>query len=153
MDHNAPEEIEKRATQEDPIVLYIIVRESLGMSVGKIGAQCAHASQIILLNYYDQKENIDGLKAFGWTPSFDGCGFTAETYKIMEDWLRGSFRKVVLTANESEWNKVLAENVGKVIVTDAGLTELAANTDTVIGLYPMRKSERPKIIKRLQALK
>jgi len=44
-------------------------------------------------------------------------------------------------------NKVLAENVGKVIVTDAGLTELAANTDTVIGLYPMRKVNVQKLLK------
>ena len=49
-DHNSPEAVANRANQEDPIVMYLIVRESLGMGMGKTAAQCAHASQMLLLN-------------------------------------------------------------------------------------------------------
>lgn len=46
-----PESVKARAEQEDPIVLYFIVRKDLNMSMGKTAAQVAHASQMILLNY------------------------------------------------------------------------------------------------------
>lgn len=131
-DYNSIDEVAARADQEDPIVMYLIVREGLGMSMGKTAAQCAHASQMLLLEY------LDGAKD-----------------NLMEEWLKGSFRKVVLKADESEWNKVL-DNIpekGRIVVIDAGLTELDPHTATVIGVFPMRKSERPKIIKRLQTLK
>lgn len=152
IDHNSKEEVEKRANQEDPIVMYLIVRESLEMSVGKTAAQCAHAAQMIMLNYYNYKEEVEGCENCGWEVKYD-YGFEANSYKTMQDWLQGSFRKVVLVANEKEWEKVLAENISKIVVKDAGLTELEPGTDTVIGLYPIRKSERSKIIKRLQTLK
>jgi peptidyl-tRNA hydrolase len=40
-----------------------------------------------------------------------------------------------------------------IIVVDAGLTEIKPDSETVIGVHPMRKSEAPKLIKRLQVLK
>ena len=45
-DPQTPENVETRASQEDPIIMYLIVKESLNMSAGKTAAQCAHASQI-----------------------------------------------------------------------------------------------------------
>lgn len=36
---------------------------------------------------------------------------------------------------------------------DAGLTEVDPGTETVMALWPMRKSERPPLVKRLQTLK
>ncbi len=143
-DHNSSEEVAKRANQEDPIIMYLIVRESLGMSIGKTAAQCAHASQMLLLNHFDllQKDHDDD-----WI-------LTEET-SMFTEWLNTSFRKVVLRAGEKEWIKLKAE-LSKdqiVVVIDAGLTELAPQTETVIGVIPMRKSEVPKLIKRLQVLK
>lgn len=40
-----------------------------------------------------------------------------------------------------------------VLVVDAGLTEIPSGSETVIGLWPMRKSQVPKTVKRLQVLK
>ena len=40
-----------RANQTDPLVMYLVVRESLHMTTGKIAAQCAHASQMLLMSY------------------------------------------------------------------------------------------------------
>ena len=135
VDHDAPEEVAKREDQVDPLVMYLVVRQELNMSMGKTAAQCSHAAQMILLRYFENGE--------------------MEVPK-MKLWLDGSFRKVVLRADEKEWIKLkelMDEVDGKVIVIDAGLTELNPHTETVIGFYPMYKSQRPKIIKRLQVLK
>lgn len=41
--HDDPAAVEARKNQEDPWVLYLIVRESLNMTPGKLVAQCGHA--------------------------------------------------------------------------------------------------------------
>ena len=140
--HETPEAIKARAEQTDPIVMYLIVREDLEMSIGKTAAQCSHAAQMLTLQYMNYKDmaSSSGLKGSEWYLSF-------------KEWLNTSFRKVVLKADEKEWLKV-KEAMGEsmVLVVDAGLTELQPNTETVIGLWPMKRSERPKIIKKLQVL-
>ena len=50
-DHTSPEAIVARKDQEDPIVMYLIVRESLNMSIGKTAAQVGHAVQMLHLKY------------------------------------------------------------------------------------------------------
>jgi len=146
-DYNSEENVEARKTQEDPIVMYLIVRESLGMSIGKTAAQCAHASQMLLLECQEQEGQ---QSCFSDMPNE-----SKEMVKIFKKWLDTSYRKVVLKSDEKEWSKV-KDDLSKsqyIIVTDAGLTELAANTDTVIGVFPMYKSQVPKVIKKLQVLK
>jgi len=150
MNHDSQEEVIKRATQEDPLVMYLIVRESLGMGVGKTAAQCAHASQMLLLKYHEFFKG-DVLPDVGmWLPPF-----SRETFELFEQWLRGSFRKVVLKANDGEWEKIKSTFIERqrIIVIDAGLTEIEPGSETVIGLYPMRKSRAPKVIKWLRVLK
>lgn len=147
VDYNDPAQVELRKNQEDPIVMYLIVREELGMSIGKTAAQCAHASQMLQLKFNEMERE----EACGWTNDTD-----IERMKIFQEWLDGSFRKVVLKADDKEWLKVQAafvEGVMRFTVVDAGLTELNPNTETVMGIWPMRKSEVPKLIKKLQALK
>lgn len=144
-DPNSPEEIEKRKNQEDPIVMYFIVRESLGMGMGKTAAQCAHAAQMVAFTYARMASFTESLS----------CG-ASEAEEIFEQWLNTSFRKVVLKADEKEWAKVKElykddKLVGRVV--DSGLTEIAAGSETVLGLWPMKRSLRPKLIGKLQALK
>lgn len=152
-DHNSPEAVAKRASQEDPIVMYLIVRESLNMSIGKTSAQTAHASQMLQLRYDKVKDSVN------WTLVAHGDLYEkvlSERVLIFQEWLNTSFRKVVLKADDKEWYKVqgcFVEDVTKITVVDAGLTEIASGSETVIGLWPMRKSERPKILQKLQALK
>jgi PTH2 family peptidyl-tRNA hydrolase len=148
--HETPEAIKARAEQADPLVMYLIVREELEMSIGKACAQCAHASQMITLKYlplyikYFEKD----IENSGW---IDKSSY--ESYLSFVEWLAGSFRKVVLKSDEKEWVKIKNELPNNsIIVVDAGLTELQPNTETVIGLWPMKRSERPKIIKKLQVL-
>ena len=158
-DLNSSEAVAARATQEDPIVMYLIVRESLGMSSGKIGAQCAHAAQMLLLQYVNEQAKwqagfdlVYGLSQ----EEFDSVSEeTKSRWSIFYKWLNNSFRKVVLRADDKEWMQIKLQLPidNYQIVVDAGLTEIAAGSETVIGLWPMLKSERPKLIKKLQVLK
>ena len=126
-------------TQNDPWVVYLIVRESLGMSIGKTAAQAGHAVEYICrecLGTTDADKEWERQATFkSWTTE-------------------GNSRKVVLRADEKEWVKLKEEFKDNcVIVIDFGFTELAPHTETVIGLFPLLKSQAPKLIKRLQALK
>ena len=76
---------------------------------------------------------------------------------IWNEWLHNSFRKVVLTANDAKWAKLktkLSElGIEHVLVVDSGLTEIPYGSETVIGIWPIRKSEQPQVLKKLQTLK
>lgn len=153
------EAIKDSSEQEDPTVMYLIVRESLGMSVGKTAAQCAHASQMLQLNFNKVEKTLCELESlkesFGsWLPVEAAEWFKLQSqYVIFIEWLNSSFRKVVLKADDKEWAKIKTENLNHVLVVDAGLTEIPSGSETVIGLWPMYKSQVPKVIKRLQVLK
>lgn len=164
-DPNLPEAVQARANQEDPIVMYLVVRETLGMGVGKTAAQCAHASQMLLLKYVrwiGKSSSIwDKLTAWvssifdswiGSKPDWSYNSSNDEWVSLFRDWLQTSFRKVVLRADDKEWTK-LKELPNHIVVVDAGLTEIASGSETVIGFFPMRKSQVPKTIKKLQVLK
>lgn len=130
--------VQMRASQEDPIVMYIIVKKSLKMSAGKTAAQAAHGAQMIILRYHqllNEKSNIDELAK---------CA-------NMETWLKKSFRKIVLKASDIEFEKAKKE-LHCVVVRDAGLTELDPKTETVICTWPIKKSSRPSFLKRLRVL-
>lgn len=153
INYNLLQEInqENKQDQNDPVVMYLIVRDSLNMSVGKIAAQVGHAVQMMQIAYQEDLDILDNM--------FDG-DIPDESSTILHrvsrynKWLNTLFTKIVLKADEKEFTKVqkeLAHNI--VLVTDAGFTEVKPQTDTVIGVFPMYKSEVPKIIKRMQLLK
>ncbi|HVI42684.1 MAG TPA: aminoacyl-tRNA hydrolase [Anaerovoracaceae bacterium] len=137
--HDDPEKAKARKDQEDPWVMYLIVRESLGMGAGKIGAQCGHAVGMMY-------EKLHGLKKQEKNQS------VLDKLNTFEAWRNESYRKVVLRADDKEWEKLKAE-LECFVVRDAGFTEVPAGSETVIGLWPMRKSQVPKIVKKLQVLK
>lgn len=131
-----------RSNQEDPWVMYIVVRESLGMTPGKMGAQIGHAVGIIDGIFREMAIDDD------WEPL---QGEKLVLFENMKAWLEGSFRKVLLSADEKEWTK-LKEQHDCYLVRDAGLTQVEPGSETVIGLWPMKKSSRSKLLKRLRAL-
>lgn len=133
--------------ENDPIVVYVIVREELNMSVGKICAQVGHAIQNLLLRYW--RSQVLDVKLH-CLPQKE-----VDQLKIMSDWLAIGSRKVVLKANEKEWLELRQEFSDKdsVVIRDAGLTELGEPTDTVIALMPICKSLASKSIKKLSSLK
>jgi PTH2 family peptidyl-tRNA hydrolase len=135
-------------TQEDPIIMYLIVRESLNMTLGKTAAQCAHASQMLTMSHFTYNDKLSFMSSEAYE------NYLANK-ELFDKWLNSSYRKVILKADEKEWRKIKESfpTYTRSVVVDAGLTELEPNTETVIGLMPMRKSNAPKLIKRLQLLK
>ena len=158
-DRNSPEAIAARAAQPDPLVMYLVVKKSLEMGPGKTAAQCAHASQQLLVNYfkhkmgYVERDRGDGSMFMGLDGSiiFDYQEMVP-FLELFEQWLNTSFRKVVLVANDSQFER-LKEDPNHVVVVDAGLTEIAPGSETVIGLWPRRRSTCSKLIQKLQVLK
>lgn len=128
---------------DNPYVMYLIVRESLAMSPGKLGAQCGHAVQLVMDEYYMNQRGC----SHGWAQIL--C-------QSMVEWRATDHMKIVLRANEKEWEKLQNSDafvpLPLFIVTDRGYTEVPANTETVMALWPMRKNERPSILRRLRLL-
>ena len=164
-DHETPEAAQARAAQEDPIVMYLIVHETLGMGIGKTAAQCAHASQMITLDYFELKDASIKVQKKLYAETHPAghesviqlkAEYAAMSCKlsIMGEWLASSYRKVVLRADDKEWAKIKAEFQNEMaMVVDAGLTEIPSGSETVICLWPVRKSQVSKTIKKLQVLK
>lgn len=158
-DHQAPEAVQGRAEQEDPIVMYLIVKESLGMGVGKACAQVGHAVGMLIFQYYDLKEESRTLQKIiiedsGMPEGKLRYAELSRKLSIMGEWKNQSYRKVTLKADDREWDKLKIEfKEQMVLVIDAGLTEVMPGSETCIGIWPMRKGQRPKILTRLQVLK
>jgi PTH2 family peptidyl-tRNA hydrolase len=142
-----------RADQTDPIIQYFIVRTDLEMSIGKIAAQVAHGAEMFIMRVrevclvesysYCGPQGVQG--PINQTPN-------PEQLKLVEQWLAGSFRKVVLGGKKKDFDKII-EDLPVFVVRDAGLTEVAPNSDTVLVTWPMYKSAQPKCLARLQTLK
>jgi peptidyl-tRNA hydrolase len=132
-----PEEI-----AADRYVMYIIVRTDLKMNAGKAAAAVGHAVQMLMTWYLP---DIHGVR-------------TSEEVMLMgnvREWLeedRPSYAKIVLGANEGEFMKVQLENDG-FLVTDRGFTQVAPDSQTAFGLYPMKKSNARGIIRPLKPLR
>lgn len=67
------------------------------------------------------------------------------------EWSSNSFRKVALKADDKEFEKLKKEFTCFVVV-DAGYTQVAPGSETCMALWPMRKSQVTKTLKRLQVL-
>lgn len=146
----------------------IIMRKDLGMSAGKLAAQCSHASMAFLTSKLRNPQHInkitkaDNIK-YEYIYSFD-----KETY---EDWICGIFTKVVCEAkNRNHLLKVvdvanklgLAEGEDYFIIKDRCLTELEpeevdeegiGRTITCIGFKPLPDDTARQLSKKYQLLK
>ena len=141
--------------QDDPIAMYLIVNEELleDMGEGKCCAQVGHAVSMLMMDYHRLSKRYDKhLETNGLFPRNAEENWQAQ-YFLWSDWIKDGIRKITLRADKKEWEKLKSEH-GKeiVLVQDAGFTKLEAGSETVIGFPPMRKSQRPKLLKRLQAL-
>jgi peptidyl-tRNA hydrolase, PTH2 family len=137
-----PKLVQARAEQDDPIVQYYIVRKDVPMSTGKVCAQIAHAAQIFFQAYIKEKQSM-GIPQ-GGKPLIHT--------QITEKWMAGSFRKVVLAGKKKDFEKVKTE-LDVFAVRDAGLTEVEPGTETVLVTWPIKKSQQPKVLAKLQVLK
>lgn len=124
---------------EDSYVMYLVVRDDLEISPGKLGAQIGHAVQ-----YICEKQ---AHHCWGSGPKGREKQNIIESYN---NWKKDNIGKIVLKAKPSEWEKVC--EAALYIVRDAGHTELEPGTETVAVFWPMKKSNRPNLLKRLRLL-
>jgi peptidyl-tRNA hydrolase len=141
-----------REDDQDPIAMYLIVNEDLieEMGIGKCSAQVGHAVSMLMLQYHKLDKRYDAyIQEVGVYSVFSNYN----QYILWTDWLHDGIRKITLKADPGEWGKLKTEFKDvMVLVRDAGLTILEPGSETVIGLPPMKKSQRPKILQRLQVL-
>ena len=104
----------------------IVVRKDLNMRKGKVGAQCAHASNAILLDVLKEIKSFDNLDPFD----------------PLYIWLNSSFTKIVVGCNSEEelillWNKARTEGIRTSKIIDNGTTEFGGvPTLTCIAIGP-----------------
>ena len=111
--------------------MFLVVRNDLKMSKGKIAAQCGHAVQWLTLNNYNKN--------------------------IMRAYLEGVHPKIVLKVNsEAEMDHLHLTCKQKKIscyqVIDVGRTQVPPNSKTVLGIGPVKREKAPGIIKTLKLL-
>jgi len=131
-----------RADQSDPIIQYYIVRGDVPMTVGKVCAQIGHAAQMFVFGYQ---------KLISTLPVAPRGGKALLRTELVERWMEGSFRKVVLRGDTKDFEKI-KEELDVFVVRDAGLTEVDPGTETILATWPMYKSRQPKLLARLRVL-
>lgn len=102
--------------------MVIVAREDLGMSAGKLAAQCCHAA---LAGFREAQEKTPGELA-EWV----GSGEKIVVVKAKDE---GDMRRVQTAARE---RGLLANGI-----TDAGRTEVAPGTRTVLAVGPAKESK------------
>ncbi|KAL3425530.1 peptidyl-tRNA hydrolase PTH2 [Phlyctema vagabunda] len=115
--------------------LVLVVRTDLGMTKGKIAAQCGHATLACYKNY---------LRNNAKSP-------------ILRRWERQGQMKVALqvkSEDELETLQAQALSLGVVaeVIADAGRTQIASGSHTVLGIGPAPKSVIDKITGNLKLL-
>lgn len=131
------------AGNDSQVKQVIIVRKDLNMNLGKIIAQCSHASLATLFN-----KNISENQNLMSIPLSDD----------EKQWIHHRFTKVVLEVkNENQllqlYNDAVNENLNVSKITDAGFTTFEKPTLTCIAIGPNKNEEIDKITKKLQLLK
>lgn len=150
----ADEEIEIPITVEepveDPVVMYLIIREDLKMSTGKIAAQVSHATKLFLLQYFKLEVFRAALKH---RPDHILTKEEEEHIQLTHKWIEGRSTTITKRADNKEWEKLKAL-FGRdcFVVHDAGLTEVPAGSETVMSLWPRYRSLTPKLVWRLRNL-
>ena len=108
----------------------IVTRDDLKLTKGKLAVQVAHAA-LTASDFADKKER--------------------------ESWIRDGQKKVVLkvaTLNDLFLIKEIArrEGLSTALITDAGLTQIAPGTITVLGIGPAPVEKLDKVVGKLKLL-
>lgn len=121
-----------RAEQDDPLAMYLVVRQAYLDIVDAAGLIEAGAQATVRCvdEYLDDPAHTDAF----------------------HEWYAGSFRKITLRADEKQWAR-LHEEFDLALGLDPFHNMLGYDLPVVAALPPLRKSERPQLLKRLQAFK
>ena len=114
----------------DELTMYILVRADLKMGTGKVAGQCCHAVQSLILSPTLLPELL---------AEYTGVLHPKIILKIPDEATLDSFVAVCVEHNFPHH-----------VVVDLGRTQIAANTRTVLGIGPIRKSTVPDSIRVLK---
>uniref|UniRef100_A0A182PAY0 peptidyl-tRNA hydrolase n=1 Tax=Anopheles epiroticus TaxID=199890 RepID=A0A182PAY0_9DIPT len=117
-----------------PMKMVLVVRSDLGLKKGKIASQCAHAAVLCCMR------------------AGDAAGASKR-----DAWLWQGQPKIVLRVDSREELHLLAERaeaggIVAEIVRDAGRTQVASGTETVLGLGPDRSEAIDSLVGHLKLL-
>lgn len=140
-----------QANRDEELRVYLIVNTDLNMGIGKTAGQVGHAVQYLT----DKRQELIALCDIGWYHDIqDAHKKTITQTLLFNKWHNSpTHSKIVLAADTKEFNSLKETYADRcVVVRDAGRTEIPNGSETVIGLYPMRKDERCALLKRLRLL-
>lgn len=105
----------------------LIVRSDLGMLKGKAAAQCAHAAVSLYRQMHDNTQS------------------ESHNPTMLRRWANGGQAKIVLKCSSLEeieelLMKAVSLNINNYLVVDAGRTQIASGSETVLGLGPAPRS-------------
>lgn len=126
-----------RNDDDEECKMVLAVRTDLGMGVGKMCAQCAHAA----VDLFQQTSISLHPQRGEW----------------LQRWLAGGCAKIALQVSSlSELKQLHAaakeRGLPCVVVQDAGRTQVAAGSETVLGVGPAPRSRVDQVTGRLQLL-
>lgn len=126
----------------DPVVMYLVIRTSLGMNAGKVGASCGHAVQEMVRFFYTDRM----ISTVDW--------------RSFHDWLHEdapSYAKIVLGASDAEFDTVKEyvspDRYLHHLVADRGFSQVPEGAETCLGVWPMRKSKALDCLRVLKPLR
>lgn len=107
----------------------LIVRTDLGMLKGKSAAQCSHAAVSLYKQMSEEKNLRTGLENESYNPI------------MLKRWYNCGQAKIVLKSGsldemEELMMKAVSLNINNYLVVDAGRTQIASGSATVLGLGP-----------------
>ncbi len=131
----------------DDIKQVIVVRKDLNMRKGKMIAQGAHASLMVL---------TDRVGVGDWLGSEVGM-ISTESLPYMMEWIQGLCKKVVVSVDSEEelfivYRRACNNALPCSIVQDMGLTEFKEPTYTAVAVGPHLSSKIDKITGDLKLL-
>jgi peptidyl-tRNA hydrolase len=130
-------EKEMPIAQQDPTLLYLIVRQSLENNHNKICSQIGDAVQHILIHYFKAQLLKVKLKD-------EPLPKVEEAHIIgMINWFSNNSSKIIKKANEEDWHFIKKNTPDILIIKD-----IEAN-ETIIALWPQKTSQIPEIISKL----
>lgn len=123
--------------QSDPIILYLIVKQSLENCPNKVCVQIGDAVQYLLIYYF--KAQVIKVKLH----DISLPGREEKHIANMLEWLANHSVKIIKKANEDDWAAIKKDNTDIVMIKD-----IEAN-ETVMALWPQHLSKIPSKIKDL----
>jgi len=117
-------------------VMYILVNNDLKMGKGKIASQVGHVVGLIV---EDIMRNALESKTDDVLDSTRGIGKSSanEDYQMFLEWKKNyGHKKIVLKAKEEDLTNFIKTEQKCCYILDAGKTQIAPKSLTVVGFYP-----------------